>query len=462
VVTKASFLTIRYGGYLHREVPEEDAELSHVGPDTPCGEYLRRFWQPICISDELKDLPHRVKVLGEDLVVFRDLSGAVGLLELHCPHRRASLEYGLIGANGIRCCYHGWQFAADGTILETPGEPAHSTLKDRLYHGAYPTHEYAGIVFAYMGPPDLQPPFPVYDSFMRPGYQLVPGPKYSWPCNWLQTMENAMDHAHTAFLHTIVSGAQFTEEFGVLPELEFIETPMGMIYIATRRVGHNVWARMVEAVLPNLQQVTPIWEDGRQEHGFNGPMLSRGVVPQDDTNTMFIELRHVSETQGVTPAWWGDRSNMATGQLAAESYEAGQRQPGDYEAQVSQRPITIHGLEHIGATDRGIMMFRNQTRRGIRTVQAGRDPTGLCRDPGMVIPTYCNDTVMPLPPDVEPAVDRRRMREIGRQLADGYLKDPPLLAHTAASQLASSNGLATNHELSRHPLATRRNGVLRA
>jgi phenylpropionate dioxygenase-like ring-hydroxylating dioxygenase large terminal subunit len=216
MVAKAAFLTTRYGGYLHREVPEEDTELSHVGPDTPCGEYLRRFWQPICFSDELKDLPHPVKILGEELVVFRDQSGAVGLLELHCPHRGASLEYGLIDARGIRCCYHGWLFAPDGTILETPGEPAHSTLKERLCHGAYPTHEYGGMVFAYMGPPDRQPSFPVYDSFVRPGYRLLPGPKYFYPCNWLQIMENVMDPVHTAFLHTIVSGSQFTDEFGVL------------------------------------------------------------------------------------------------------------------------------------------------------------------------------------------------------------------------------------------------------
>ena len=434
MATRAGFLTTRYGGYFHREVPTEDVELSHVGPDTPCGEYLRRFWQPICFSDELKDLPHRVKILGEELVVFRDLSGTVGLLELHCPHRGASLEFGLIDASGIRCCYHGWLFAADGTILETPGEPAHSTLKDRLCHGAYPTREYGGIVFAYMGAPDRQPAFPVYDSLLRPGYRLMPGPKYFYPCNWLQTMENAMDPAHTAFLHTIVSGSQFTEEFGVLPELEFVETPVGMIYIGTRRVGQNVWARMVEAVLPNLQQIAPIWETGHQEHGFSGPMVSRWVVPQDDTNTMFIELRHVSETEGVTPAWWADRTIMVPGQLAAESYEAGQRQPGDYEAQVSQRPIAIHGLEHIGATDRGVMMFRNLTRRGIRAVQAGRDPVGLCCDADTVIPTYCNDTVTRVAPDGDPAIDRQHMRETGRRLADSYLKAPPLLTSARRPQ----------------------------
>ncbi|HEY3847050.1 MAG TPA: aromatic ring-hydroxylating dioxygenase subunit alpha [Acetobacteraceae bacterium] len=430
--TRAPFLKTRFGGYHHRDVPDEDADLTHVGPSSPCGEYLRRFWQPVCFSDDLRDLPHRVKILGEELVVFRDQSGVVGLLELHCSHRGTSLEFGLIDAKGIRCCYHGWLFAADGTILETPGEPADSTLKDRLFHGAYPVHESHGIVFAYMGPPDQQPPFPSYDSFDRPGYRLIPGQKYFYPCNWLQIMENAMDPAHTAFLHTIVSGAVFTNEFGVLPELEFAETPVGMIYIATRRVGNNVWARMVEAILPNLQQVAPIWEDGRQEHAFSGPMMTRWIVPLDDTNTMLIEFRHVSETEGVTPAWWGDRAIMLPGQLAADSYEEGQRRPGDYEAQVSQRPVAIHGLEHLGATDRGVSMFRNQLRRGMRAVQAGEDVSVVYRDDGAVVPTYCNDTVVRIPPVEDCETDRQILRETGRRLADGYLREPPLLAGARA------------------------------
>ena len=423
MATRAPFLKTKYGGYFHHDVPEEDPELTHVGPGTPCGEYMRRFWQPVCFSDELQDLPHRVKILGEELVVFRDQSGAVGLLELHCPHRGTSLEFGLIDAKGIRCCYHGWLFAADGRILETPGEPADTTLKDRLYHGAYPTHEHLGVVFAYLGPPGRQPPFPVYDSFNRPGYRLIPGQKYFYPCNWLQIMENTMDPAHTAFLHTIVSGAVFTNEFGVLPELDFVETPIGMIYVATRRVGDNIWARMVEAVLPNLQQVAPIWEDGHREHPFSGPMMSRWIVPVDNTNTMFIEFRHVSETEGVTPAWWADRDIMLPGQLAAASYEDGQRHPGDYEAQVSQRPIAIHGLEHLAATDRGVSMFRNQIRRGIRAVKAGDVPPGLCHTACAVIPTYSNDTIVHVPPAATPAMDRQLMRETGRRLAEGYLRD---------------------------------------
>src|SRR5438093_5512998 len=166
---RAPFLKTRYGGYFHRGVPAEDGELTHVGPDTPGGEYLRRFWQPVCFSDDLRDVPVRLTILGEELVAFRDLQGNVGLLELHCAHRGTSLEFGLVAERGIRCCYHGWLFGPDGAVLETPGEPAHSTLKDRLCQGAYPTHEYNGVVFAYLGPPDEPPPFPIYDCFERPG-----------------------------------------------------------------------------------------------------------------------------------------------------------------------------------------------------------------------------------------------------------------------------------------------------
>jgi phenylpropionate dioxygenase-like ring-hydroxylating dioxygenase large terminal subunit len=423
---RTRFLKERYGAYFHRDVPAEDAELTHVGAGTPGGEYLRRFWQPVCFSDDLAEAPLRVKMLGEDLVAFRDRSGVAGLLERHCPHRGTSLEFGLVDERGLRCCYHGWLLGADGRILETPGEPPDSSLKGRLCHGAYPIHEYCGVVFAYMGPPEKRPAFPIYDSFVRPGWRMIPGRKYFYPCNWLQIMENTMDPAHTAFLHTIVSGAMFTEEFGVLPELDFVESPIGMFYIGTRRVGDNVWARMVEAVLPNWQQVAPIWENGREEHPFSGPMMSRWNVPLDDRNTMFIELRHVGEADGETPAWWGDRDAMLPGQVAAESYEAGQLHPGDYEAQVSQRPIAIHGLEHLGATDRGVSLFCRLLRRGIRAVAAGADPAGLMRDANRPIPTYCNNTVLRLPAAASEASDRAMLRQAGRQLARRYLEAPPL------------------------------------
>ena len=160
---KAPFITKPLGAYYNREVPKEDDFFTRVGPDTPAGEYLRRFWQPVAYCHQLTDLPLRVRIMGEDLVVFRDKGGKIGLLELHCNHRGTSLEYGKIEHHGIRCCYHGWLFDVDGRILEMPLEPPDSTLKDRLYHGAYIVREYSGIVFAYMGPPDKIPEFPMFD-----------------------------------------------------------------------------------------------------------------------------------------------------------------------------------------------------------------------------------------------------------------------------------------------------------
>ena len=242
--TRPAFLTEPYGAYYHREVPEEDAELTHTGPGTPCGEYLRRFWQPVAHSEELLDLPLRIQIMGEDLVAFRDKGGKVGVLELHCPHRGTSLEFGVVEERGIRCCYHGWQFDVDGTILDTPGEPANSTLKDRLRQGSYPVHEYRRLVFAYMGPPDKRPPFPVYDVFDRPGFRLEVGTKNVKHCNWLQIMDNVVDPVHESFLHARVSNVQFTDVEGRpmeglkdVGEFDVMETPVGLSCFQTRRVG---------------------------------------------------------------------------------------------------------------------------------------------------------------------------------------------------------------------------------
>jgi hypothetical protein len=144
---------------------------------------------------------------------------------------------------------------------------------------------------------------------------------------------------------------------------------------------------------------------------------------------MQIELRHVSETESIeTPAWWADRSVMLPGQMPPDTYEEAQRRPQEFEAQVSQRPIAVHGMEHLGATDRGITMLRNQFRNGIRAVKAGQDPAGLFRDDAGAIPTYCNNTVVCIPPAKTPEADKKLMRETGRRLACGYLEAPPLLA----------------------------------
>ena len=427
--TRAPFINTEYSGYYHRDVPKENEELTHVGPNTPCGEYLRRFWQPVAYSDELTDLPKKLRIMGEDLVIYRDFGGNVGLLELHCAHRGTSLEYGLVSQCGIRCCYHGWLFDRNGAILETPGEPADSTLKDRLFQGAYPIHESNGLIFTYMGPPENRPHFPLYDSMIRPGYKMMPGQSYILPCNWLQVAENSMDPVHTSFLHTIVTGSQFTDEFGVIPELEYVETPSGMVYVAGRRVGNNVWIRMVDNVHPNMQQVAPVWENGRDVHPFDGPMMTRWIVPIDDEKTMLIELRHISEEDEATPAWWADGTMLPAQVPISDSLEEQQRQPGDYEAQTSQRSIAVHGLEHLGATDRGVIVYRRQIRQGIQAVKEGRDPLGLSPSADIPIPTFSNDAVVEARPGATPVEEVKLIKDIGRRLIEEYIEDPPNLRH---------------------------------
>jgi phenylpropionate dioxygenase-like ring-hydroxylating dioxygenase large terminal subunit len=410
------FLNTPYGAYLAREVPPPDDELTRVGPGTPCGEYLRRYWQPVAFARELGDVPLRIQIMGEELVVFRDKAGRVGLLQLHCAHRGTSLEYGLISARGIRCCYHGWMYDVDGRILETPGEPASSTLKDRLCQGAYPTHEFGGLVFAYMGPPERKPVFPLYDTFDLPGYTLMPAGKFPLPCNWLQIKDNSMDPVHTSFLHAISSGYQFTEAFGALAELDWAETPYGMVYIATRRLGDLVWVRVADFMTPNIHQFTRELEDATKEKASSRPVVIRWAVPIDDTHTWNMELAQVDPAWGLTPEQIG---SPGFGQSDDRSYAERQRHPADYDAQASQREIAVHALEHLASTDRGVIMFRKIVRDGIRAVASGRDPSHLLRAPAPPIATACQDTVLRIPAEADPAADARLLRETGRTVALG-------------------------------------------
>jgi nitrite reductase/ring-hydroxylating ferredoxin subunit len=413
MATRLPFLHTAYSAYHHRERPPEDTELTRVGPGTPCGEYLRRFWQPVITSEALQDLPRRLRILGEDLVAFRDKRGAVGLLELHCPHRGTSLEFGLIADQGIRCCYHAWCIDVDGKILDTPGEPPDSTLKDRLYHGAYPVHEYGGLVFAYMGPPDKQPAFPLLDTYDVPGYQLVAMPGYIWPCNWLQVKENSMDPAHLAFLHTLPGSEGFTSDLEALGEWDYMETPVGMVYIDTRRQGDRVWVRVADFLPPNIHQFPPNADPMAQRTTVNRPTATRWAVPLDDTHTMQIGFNRA-------PVGREPRRSAGFGQDDSRPYEARQRVPGDYDAQVSiHGGIARHGLEHLASTDRGVTMLRNLLRRGIRAVQSGADPQHISYQDGQIIPTYSQDRVVAgIPPALTPEEDRLLLREVARKVVE--------------------------------------------
>ena len=410
------FLNVPYGAYLARERPAPDPLLTQTGPDTPCGEYLRRYWQPVAFARDLGDVPRRIRIMGEDLVVFRDRSGRVGLLQLHCTHRGTSLEFGIPMERGLRCCYHGWVFDVDGRILETPGEPADSTLRHRLCQGAYPTHEFCGLIFAYMGPPEHTPAFPIYDTFDLPGLALHPAAGFVLPCNWLQVKDNAMDPVHTSFLHALSSGYHFTAAFGELAELEWQETAYGMIYIATRRVDDLVWVRICDFMAPNVHQFTREIEEATRERVAYRPVVIRWAVPLDDTHTMNFELAQVD------PAWGLDAEAIARpgfGQSADRPYEERQRHPGDYDAQSSQRTIAIHDLEHLASTDRGVIMLRKILREGIRAVEAGETPRGGAWKPGETIATFCQDTVVRVPRAGTPDEDRALLRAIGRRVVAG-------------------------------------------
>ena len=183
------------------------------------GELLRRYWQPVCTSDELHDLPKKVKLLCEELVVFRDKKGRVGALEPHCSHRGTSLEWGRVEEEGLRCCYHGWLYDTHGHCIDMPCETQEFRRRMDVWHPAYPTTEYGGLVFVYTGPPGTEPLFPMYDIIdIRHRDDVVLRGMRLWgdysvgfvkDCNWLQHYENIVDPWHLLVLHQMISGDQF-------------------------------------------------------------------------------------------------------------------------------------------------------------------------------------------------------------------------------------------------------------
>ena len=404
-----------FGGYHRREVPAPDPELTQVGPGTPAGEYLRRFWQPVAFARELAATPLRARILGEDLVVFRDRGGRTGVLHLHCAHRGTSLEFGVPAERGIRCCYHGWVYDVDGRCLETPGEPRGSRLCERVWQGAYPTHEFAGLVFAYMGPPERRPAFPLYDSYEVPGHTLMPAARFTLPCNWLQIKDNSMDPVHTAFLHALSSGYQFTEAFGVVPELDWQLTEAGMVYIATRRVGDLVWVRVCDYMAPNVHQFTREIEEATEAKPASRPVIIRWAVPNDDTHTTNFELAQIDPAWGLTAE---QVAQPGFGQSDDRPYAERQRFPADFDAPSSQRPIDVHALEHLASTNRSVIMLRRIVRDGIRAVARGEDPPGAHGPDGRVIPTFTQDLVVKIPPAPDPEADRTLLRATGRAVID--------------------------------------------
>jgi nitrite reductase/ring-hydroxylating ferredoxin subunit len=418
-----------FAAYLHELSGGEDVELTHVGRGTPCGEYLRRFWQPVCLTSELAAAPLKLRILGEELVAFRDGTGHIGLLQARCLHRGASLEFGKIRERGIQCAYHGLHIDCDGGIIDVPFEPG-SRRKGTLFQPAYPVHEFNGLVFAYMGPPRQKPQFPLYDLYFKPGTSLKAGKEHS-PCNWLQVRENEMDPVHITFLHSRLFGIQFVEQFSALPTIEWQETPIGMTYISARRWKDRVVTRSNDMILPNMCRVAGT-EDGEGESEIlfdRRGGTTNWVIPIDDTNCWTIGWDDIEAVVG-DPALDGymDRMKRSSsraigpfdvGQTGAAAYAERQRAPGDWDMWTSQGPITSHRREVLFATDEGVATYRRLVRAGVRAVRAGRAPKGLLKKASKAsIRTYSNNSVLLVPPAGTPEEDRALCRRIARKLAD--------------------------------------------
>lgn len=441
---------LSYSAYHRRNVPSEDSEITRSGPDTPLGEYLRRFWQPVCMSEQLKDVPHKIRIMGEDLIAFRDKRGEVGVLQRHCSHRGASLEFGIIGERGIRCPYHAFHYDVDGTLLDAPGEPDNGAkLSQTVCQGAYPAFERDGLVFAYMGPPDKKPPFPEWDAMDKyEDTRLVPFSNV-FPCNWLQVLDNIADQVHTSLLHNpaiLFDGDPpadididgFTlKAFSGVPVLDFTEVrnSTSMAFIAGRRMSDDrVWWRINECSLPNHTFHAYLFENGAEVRKFHRVHMMRWYVPVDDENSIVYGYRMFGKA--IDPYGLGreqrvgwDDMDFLGGQVGGRPYEESVRLPGDWEVIVGQRPIAIHALENPMAADAGVYMFRKLLRQAVRGKNEGASPEALHARATEGLPTHCytQNTIISVRRRPDDEEDKKVIREIGRKIvaltaaADAYI-----------------------------------------
>ena len=413
----ASNISTGYQGYRQPHRGDSDEMLVRTDRGSPCGEYLRRYWQPVALAREVEDVPRLIRVLGEELVLFRDGSGRYGLVHKQCPHRRASMEFGVCEDGGIRCCYHGWLFDVDGSILEIPGQPqANAELVMRQTSlGAYPVREFRGLIFAYLGPIEAMPEFPVYDTLEINGQTLVPY-RADYRCNWLQVLDAILDPIHTSFLHSRMSRAQFSEGMAEIGELLFYEREMSFLGSNVRRVEDHVWVRVNELVLPNFTQAGAAFSaDGTRPIYYGRTAFSRWVVPLDDENTTAF-------------AWaiFGDRADpeeyntpegpelIEQGERLNRSYEERQRFPGDAEAVEGMGRIADQKMEHLVPSDKAIIQYRKKLRKLCRDLEQGTEPSHVTGSWPNPVPTYGGDTVLRIPRQA--GDDSDLLNEIGEQV----------------------------------------------
>lgn len=357
---------------------EENEELTQVGPGTPGGELLRRYWHPVCAAAELTpDRPKkRVRLLTENLVVYRDPEGGYGCVGEQCSHRGVSLYYGFLEDGGIRCPYHGWLYDAHGKCLQQPFEPPESMMRHAIRHPAYPVEERAGLLFLYLGP-EPAPLVPNWDVIARKdgARRIEFDPVLN--CNWLQMMETNVDPTHNHFLHhytAIKMGLGWRGDFSIpILQVEFELGEFGVLkrcQLGGKPPRGDRWEEGGCAVFPNILR-----------HSLTGGRIDLHYrVPIDDTHSQTVWLgfdasedgREVEQseipiTYNVLKDDNGDFLMDNNGSQDSMAWE-------------TQGPIRDRTIEHLGAGDRGVVLFRQVLKEQIEVVRNGDDPIGVIRD----------------------------------------------------------------------------------
>ena len=373
--------------------PAENELLTRIEPGSRMGALLRRYWHPIAAASDMADRwTKRVRLFGENLVLFKTKSGSFGLMPEACPHRGASLAYGIPTDDGIRCAYHGWGFDLSGHCVLQPSEPADSTFKDRVRSTGYPVEELGGLLFAYLGPAPA-PVLPKLDGYVaQPAIRMLATAVI--PCNWLQIMENSVDPIHSEFLHGhfqefIEAEAGVTYSFSRKHlSIAFDEVPYGIIKRRRKegqsedcddwRVGHPL-------VFPNVLAV------GSADAAWRTYEFQIRV-PADDTHTLHLwYTAYVPPAGAEVPDHLLARVHAFDVPIGGEgAYELDMTDHQDIMAWVTQGPIADRTTEQLGFADRGITLYRKMLLRELRKVEAGEDPMGTVRDPAA-------DAVLDLP-----------------------------------------------------------------
>lgn len=371
----------------------DNETLTRVGPDTPMGRALRCYWIPALLSAELPEPdgpPVRVRLLGEDLVAFRDTSGQVGLLDEFCPHRLASLFLGRNEEGGLRCVYHGWKFDAAGHCLDMMNEPPGSDYPTKVRITAYPTLEQGGVIWAYLGDPARRPPPPDFEWTQVPATHRRVS-KNRQVCNWLQALEGGIDTAHAPILHRTITpdtdkaGIGVNTDFvqGGAPALEVDLTDYGYRYVGIRALGERgSFVRAYQYIMP-FHQMRP------RQSGYKGQAAKQVIaghawVPMDDENCMIYNWVYSFGPEPITDDEWVEIERgygRGPGQLTADYRSIGSRENDWLIDRQVQKYETFTGIDGINAQDvavqesMGTIVDRtreNLTRSDMAIVQARR------------------------------------------------------------------------------------------